>query len=174
MGLVILGIGVLQLSHISLGWQMRVPAADWIISRLGTSFLFVPVNVMAFANVPRTKTSQASGLLNLSRNIGGSMGISFVTTMLYRRGQHHLLGLGGSAAAVSSLGKTALQASSPPSGATAQIFLYQGLERHAMMLSFIDNFRILAVLTLMVIPLLLLLRKRQPTVAPVPAGEAAA
>ena len=72
--------------------HMRVPAADWIISRIGTSFLFVPVNVMAFGNVPRDKTNQASGLLNLSRNIGGSMGISFVTTMLYRRGQHHLQG----------------------------------------------------------------------------------
>jgi DHA2 family multidrug resistance protein len=173
MGLVILGIGVLQLSHISLGWQMRVPAADWIISRLGTSFLFVPVNVMAFANVPRTKTSQASGLLNLSRNIGGSMGISFVTTMLYQRGQHHLQRLGGSAAAVSALGKSALQASAPQRGTTAQIFLYQGLERHAMMLSFIDNFRILALLTLMVIPLLLLLKKRPPAAAPLPAGEAA-
>jgi DHA2 family multidrug resistance protein len=172
-GLVILAIGVLQLSHITLGAQMRVPAADWIVSRIGTSLLFVPVNVMAFGNVPRTKTSQASGLLNLSRNIGGSMGISFVTTMLYQRGQHHLQRLGGSAAAVSALGKSALQASAPQRGTTAQIFLYQGLERHAMMLSFIDNFRILALLTLMVIPLLLLLKKRPPAAAPLPAGEAA-
>ena len=112
---------------------------------------------MAFGHVPRDKTSQASGLINLSGNIGGSMGISFVTTMLYARANHHLDLLGGAAAGVASLGQGAIvKASTGQAGGKTQIFLYQGLQRQAMMLSFIDSFRILAGITIVVIPLLFL------------------
>lgn len=173
-GLIILSIGVLQLSHVTLGSTIRTPAADWIISRIGTSFLFVPVNVMAFGHVPRDKTNQASGLINLSRNIGGSMGISFVTTMLYARANHHLGLLGGAAAGVASLGRGAAIVGSNAAQATgkAQIFMYQGLQRQAMMLSFIDSFRILAGITIVVIPLLLLFKGSRPAARAIPTGEA--
>lgn len=172
-GLIILSIGVLQLSYVPINTTLRTPAADWIISRIGTSFLFVPVNVMAFWNVPRDKTSQASGLINLSRNIGGSMGISFVTTLLYARANHHLAALGGAAAGVAALGRGAAMvgAGAAHAAGKAEVFLYQGLQRQAMMLSFIDSFRILAVVTIIVIPLLFLLKRTRAASRPMPAGE---
>ncbi len=171
-GLIILSIGILQLSHVTLTSTIRTPAGDWIISRLATSFLFVPVNVMAFGHVPRDKTNQASGLINLSRNIGGSMGISFVTTMLYARANYHLDLLGGAAAGVASIGRSAAALGSNVAQAAgkAEIFMYQGLQRQAMLLSFIDNFRILAGICLVVVPLLFLLRKTHPSVAPAAAA----
>ena len=168
---------MLQLSHVGFNSSLRSPATDWIISRIATSFLFVPVNVMAFGHVPRDKTNQASGLINLSRNIGGSMGISFVTTMLYSRAAHHLGVLGGTASAAASLARgTALAecVRCPKSVGKAQIFMYQGLERQAMALSFVDSFRILAAVSLVVIPLLLLLKRAKPTAAPAHAAESAA
>jgi DHA2 family multidrug resistance protein len=175
-GLIVLSIGVLQLSHVSFNSPMGSPAGDWIISRLATSFLFVPVNVMAFGHVPRDKTNQASGLINLARNIGGSMGISFVTTMLYSRAAHHLGVLGGTAGAAASLARgTALaSASASQVAGKAQILMYQGLERQAMMLSFIDSFRILAVVALVAVPLLLLLKRGKPSAPPAHAAESAA
>ncbi len=171
-GLIILSIGVLQLSHVSFASTMRMPAADWIISRMGTSFLFVPVNVMIFAHVPRDKTNQASGLINLFRNIGGSMGISFVTTLLYARANYHLGLLGGAAAGVAKMVPGVTNAAQ--SAGKVQIFMYEGLQRQAMMLSFIESFRILAAIAIVVAPLLLLLKRARPAAAPVPAGEAAA
>jgi len=172
-GLIVLSIGVLQLSRVPLGSTMRTPAADWIISRIGTSFLFVPVNVMAFWQVPRDKTSQASGLINLSRNIGGSMGISFVTTLLYARANYHLGLLGGAAAGVAALGRGAAMVGAGAAHATgkAEVFMYQGLQRQAMMLSFIDSFRVLAVIAVVVIPLLFFLKSMRPAARPMPAGE---
>jgi DHA2 family multidrug resistance protein len=176
-GLIILSFGVLQLSHIGFGSTMSAPAGDWIISRIATSFLFVPANVMAFGHVARDKTNQASGLVNLSRNIGGSMGISFVTTMLYSRASYHFRMLGGSLARAATLGHGAAQLVAKAAQAgQAQVLMYQGLERQAMMASFIDSFRIIAGIALVVVPLLLLLKRVKPGIspaAPIAAGEAA-
>ena len=61
------------------------------LQAVGLAFLFVPINTAAYAYLPREKNNAASGLMNLARNIGGSVGISFVTTMLDRRTQKHLV-----------------------------------------------------------------------------------
>src|SRR5436309_12765910 len=60
-----------------------------MIQAVGMPFLFVPINPAAYSFLPREKNNAASGLMNLARNIGGSVGISLVTTMLARRAQHH-------------------------------------------------------------------------------------
>ena len=60
-----------------------------IIQGTGLAFLFVPINTVAYSYLPPEKNNAASGLINLARNVGGSVGISFVTTMLDRRTQFH-------------------------------------------------------------------------------------
>ena len=52
-------------------------------------FLFVPINVMAFSFVPKEKMNNATGMINLARNVGGSVGISLVTTLQARLAQKH-------------------------------------------------------------------------------------
>jgi DHA2 family multidrug resistance protein len=49
----------------------------------------VPINTLAFRDIPPEKTNDASALINLARNFGGSIGISFVSTLLTRRAQFH-------------------------------------------------------------------------------------
>src|SRR5262249_35815274 len=49
----------------------------------------VPINTLSYAFVPKEKTNSASGLINLARNIGGSIGIAAMTTLLARREQLH-------------------------------------------------------------------------------------
>src|SRR6266404_3650525 len=56
---------------------------------LGLAFLFIPINVSAFASVPREMSNMGTGIINLARNIGASVGIATVTTMLERRTQVH-------------------------------------------------------------------------------------
>jgi DHA2 family multidrug resistance protein len=60
----------------------------------GLAFLFVPISTISFAAVPPGKNNDASGLTNLARNIGGSVGTAFLVTVLARRAQYHQLRLG--------------------------------------------------------------------------------
>ncbi|HXX18094.1 MAG TPA: DHA2 family efflux MFS transporter permease subunit [Candidatus Acidoferrum sp.] len=167
-GLLIMATGLFQLSHLNLNAGTRAPVTDWIISRMGTAFLFVPINVMAFYFVPRGKMNNASGLINLARNIGASTGISFVTTMLDRRAQfhqnvlmenlqpgnhhyqaalHHLTGI------LAARGADVAHALTQ-----AQALVYGEMQRQATMLAFVDDFRINGTICVCVLPLLFLMR----------------
>jgi MFS transporter, DHA2 family, multidrug resistance protein len=53
----------------------------WMVSRGALAFLFVPINVTAFAFVPKERMNNATAMINLARNIGGNVGISLVTTL---------------------------------------------------------------------------------------------
>jgi DHA2 family multidrug resistance protein len=55
----------------------------------GLTLLFVPITTIAYTDVPQERNNAISSLLNFSRNIGGSLGISMVTTQLARRAQYH-------------------------------------------------------------------------------------
>jgi MFS transporter, DHA2 family, multidrug resistance protein len=57
---------------------------------LGLPFLFIPINTLNYAGIPQHKNNEISGLSALSRNLGGSVGISFITTYLARSTQRHL------------------------------------------------------------------------------------
>ncbi|HEU5397326.1 MAG TPA: DHA2 family efflux MFS transporter permease subunit [Verrucomicrobiae bacterium] len=56
---------------------------------VGFAFLFVPIQTLAYSNLPEGKSSKASALINMMRNLGGSVGISVGTTLLARRSQVH-------------------------------------------------------------------------------------
>src|SRR5579863_6479333 len=86
-GLLILGFGMFRLSLLNLQTGFWTFVTTWTISRAGMPFLFVPINVMAFAYVPREKTNNATGLINLTRNLGGSVGISLVAAAQNRMSQ---------------------------------------------------------------------------------------
>ena len=78
------------MTHFNLLIDFRTAAGPALVQALGLAFLFVPINTAAYAFLPKEKNNAASGLINLSRNVGGSVGISLVTTMLSRRTQFHL------------------------------------------------------------------------------------
>jgi len=170
-GLVVMATGLFQLSHLSLYASARSAIFAWIVSRMGTAFLFVPINVMAFYFVPKGKMNNASGLINLSRNIGASTGISFVTTMLDRRAQFHQDVLSGNLQGTNMHFQAALHRitqmlmtrgpNSVHAAIQAQGMIYQELQRQAMMMSFVDNFRTMAIICLFVIPLMLVMRGRK-------------
>src|SRR3546814_13338391 len=67
--------------------------ADAAIARLyqsvGLPFLFVPINAIAYVGLAQTKTAQASSLLNVFRNLGGTFGISVSQTLLAGYQQVH-------------------------------------------------------------------------------------
>lgn len=56
---------------------------------IGLPFLFIPINTLCYTGIPQNKNNEVSGLSALSRNVGGSVGISIVTTLLARLSQRH-------------------------------------------------------------------------------------
>jgi DHA2 family multidrug resistance protein len=170
-GLCIMALGLHYLSLFTLNAGESNAINDWIVSRAGTAFLFVPINVMAFYFVPPGKMNNASGLINLARNIGASTGISFVTTMLDRRAQFHQNILssninGGSPLyqrALSHITHEMIARGMDVAHATMQAnaSIYLQLQRQAMMLSFVDNFWIMSMICLGVIPLMFVMKKRK-------------
>src|SRR5258708_31217675 len=60
-----------------------------MVERFGVGFVFIPINVAALGYVAKEKTNMGTGIINLARNIGASVGIATVTTMLDRRAQFH-------------------------------------------------------------------------------------
>ena len=88
-GLAITGFSLLHMAHFNLEIDFRTAVMAWTYSRLGMAFLFTPINVMAFYFIPKERMNNATGIINLARNIGGSVGIANVTTLLARRAQVH-------------------------------------------------------------------------------------
>src|SRR5205085_703474 len=155
------------------GWDLNLDYSHAVRARMlqsfGLAFLFIPINVAAFAYVPREKTNMGTGIINLARNIGASVGIATVTTMLQRRSQAHQSRLmehvnSFSAAYHNMINGTQARLLTAGSGVAqaadqAQGMIYESVQRQSAMLAFIDDFKLLGIVFFAVIPVLLLLRK---------------
>jgi MFS transporter, DHA2 family, multidrug resistance protein len=90
-----LGMSVVALSL----WHLTPDASfgyfAWvrIFRTVGLPFILVPITSACCADVPPDQTNQASALINVARNLGGSIGVSMSTTLLARREQFHQLRL---------------------------------------------------------------------------------
>src|SRR5690348_8685790 len=161
------------------GWDLQLDYSQVVRARMlqsfGLAFLFIPINVSAFAFVAKEKTNMGTGIINLARNIGASVGIATVTTMLERRAQFHQAKLVehvntfSGALARTTNGNTVRLISYGSSAAHAAVqsdgLIYRLVQRQSAMLAFVDNFKMLGVIFLAVIPFLILMRKPR-----VPAG----
>jgi DHA2 family multidrug resistance protein len=56
---------------------------------IGLPFLFIPITAVSYSDIPANKTNQGSALINVARNLGGSVGVSMATTILAQRAQFH-------------------------------------------------------------------------------------
>ncbi len=88
-GLAITSLALIHMTKFDVYMDYKYAAIARCYQAAGLAFLFVPINTAAYAFVPRNKNNAASGLINLARNVGGSLGISLVTTILARRAQFH-------------------------------------------------------------------------------------
>ena len=178
-GLLVLSFGMFQLSYLNLTTSFWTYVYVWMYSRGGLGFLFVPINVMAFSYVPKERMNNATGLINLARNIGGSVGISMVTTMQARLAQSHQARLADHMTALNPRYLAAMQGimanlrAHGSDAATAlqqaHSLLYYDLVRQANMLAFIDVFWILGGVCLAMIPLMFLIKSSPRHTAPVSA-----
>ena len=147
------GLSSLLLSRLDLQVAMRNIVPANIINGFGSGFIFVPLATLAVGTLRNEEIGNATGIQNLLRNIGGSIGLSFVSTMLVRASQahqalmvEHLSPLNPAyqqrLAAVRGL--FAARFSLPDALERARDFLYQSLLRQADYWSFVDIFYLIA------------------------------
>ncbi len=171
-GLLVSAGGLLMMTNFTLQIGFRDAVIARMVQSAGLAFLFVPINTIAFNMIAKEKTSYATGLINLARNIGGSMGIAIITTMLSRRSQFHqqvLVShltpydssyqsmLQGLTSSLIQKGVNAVQAAEQ-----AQGMIYGMLQRQAAMLAFIDIFWVLAMTFLALVPLVFVMKRIKP------------
>jgi DHA2 family multidrug resistance protein len=168
-GLVTLSLALFHMTKFDLNIDFRTVVLARMFQAAGLAFLFVPINTSAYAFLPRNKNNAASGLINLARNIGGSVGISVVTTMLDRRTQYHINRLSGHLSAGNPALQRSLQGaasalraggfSAADAAHKAYALTQATLYRQASMLAYIDNFWLLGVAILVMVPLAFLMKK---------------
>jgi DHA2 family multidrug resistance protein len=171
-GLVVLSFSLFHMTGFDLDIDFKTVAVARMIQAVGMAFLFVPINTAAYAFLPRDKNNAASGLMNLARNMGGSVGISVVTTMLDRRTQLHLNNLANHLNAANTALQAELQGAAhalmahgaSAAGANQRAYaLIQGtVQRQATMLAYVDCFWFLGVAILLMVPTVFLMKKSKP------------
>ncbi len=173
----LVGIG-LAIAAVSLwemtGWTLVMGARHFIITGLvqgaGLGLVFIPLNITAFATLGQHQRTEGSSLMNLSRNIGASVGISIVVAMLARNIQTNHMELAGHVSAGGLTGQDPIVASAMGANSDMALSVLDGIvNQQAAMIAYLDDFKLMMILTLLAIPLVLLM-KRPRGGAPAKAG----
>jgi MFS transporter, DHA2 family, multidrug resistance protein len=136
--------------------SFRVLVEARMLQAVGLGFLFVPINTLAYSGLPPGKSNDASALINLMRNLGGSVGISIVQTMLARRSQFHQARLIESVTNDNPIYYQVTHGTGNGHATVAKIF--EAIGQQAEMLSFIDIFKVLAMAAFCSIPIVFFMK----------------
>lgn len=134
-----------------------------VVQGIGLGFIFVPLSAVSFATLAPKYRSEGTAMFSLVRNIGSSIGISIVMTMLGREAQVSHAGLSESINPF----RIALQGPGVPEvwsslSESSLLALNSEVSRQALTVAYINDFRFMMYMTLVAAPLLLLLRKPKP------------
>ncbi len=171
--LLILGFAITGLCFFGYA-RMTLESGTWdifwiqIVQGFALGFLFVPMATLTMSPIPKAETGYATSLFNTMRNIGSSMGISFVTTLMARREQFHQQVLGNHFTPSSAVAQQAMGQLTPfmahqgfdhvTAVQKAGGLLYRMLQQQAALLSYADAFLLMGILILLNIPIVLLMR----------------
>src|ERR1700761_2043358 len=168
-GFLATSLGLYNMTRLDLNVSFGTIVLWRVLQILGLSFIFIPISTLNYVGVPPGKNNQISSFSNFARNFGGSMGTALLTTFLTRTQQTHQSSLAanivpGSLAYENYLSQTrnALMATGQ-SAAQAKVaatgYAYQVLLPQSSMLSYQNAFWILSVVTLVLVPWPVIMRK---------------
>lgn len=164
----LVGIGVVLMGyslHMMTGFAIDQPARPVIVSGvvqgLGLGLIFVPLQTLAFETLATRLRTTGAALLNLSRNIGGSIGISVVGTQLVRMTQvsHADLAQNITQQTLPTANPEVLQTIAPVAGPAALAYINAEVTRQALFIAYLDDFKLMMLVSFVVLPLLLLMRR---------------
>lgn len=153
-GFVIFGWTSIQMSNITMDIGPYTLLWPVIISGMASGMVFVPLSTTSMGTLPNEQIQNASGLFNLLRNVGGSVGISIVNTLIARHQQIHRAYLSKNFAperlqfqqAFNSFYGTMVHNGAGPALAANRAYeiLQNTVESQSVLMSYVDDFRDLA------------------------------
>jgi DHA2 family multidrug resistance protein len=169
LGFALFGISSLWFGRVNLGISQWSFVWAIIISGFGSGCIFVPLSTTTMAGLPNEEIGNASGLYNLMRNIGGSVGISIVNTIVARHEQLHRNELVHSIAPTNLTFEARvtglrhyLEAQGVPAGDALQKaygLVNAQLLQQSRLWAYVDDFRYMALVCFLCIPIVFLLKK---------------
>jgi MFS transporter, DHA2 family, multidrug resistance protein len=179
-GFAITTFGLFRMTEIDLNVSFGMAVSWRVVIALGLPFLFIPINTLCYAGIPQEKYNEVSGLTALMRILGGSVGISFVTTLLSRLSQKHQAMLAAHAAPGNppfEIMRRALEgawkmhgSAGPDALQHAGAQIYGMAQIQARLLAYVDVIWIMVALTGLLIPLPFIMR-RPKKLQPAPTGH---
>jgi len=175
-GIIVAAYSTFLMSQFTLAADFNTIIWPRIVLGVGMGFLFIPLTTLTMAGIAKENMANASAIYNLLRNLGGSFGVAFVTTMVARGAQLHQNHLVANLtpfdrnyqiAMQSTQEALSLQGAGTAAPTAAQATIYGQLLKQAAMLSFNDAFLMLSFFMILILPLILLMRKGRTEV---PAG----
>jgi DHA2 family multidrug resistance protein len=160
-GVMLMGVSLWMMTGFAIDQPSRPVIVSGVVQGLGLGLIFVPLQTLAFETLaPRLRTTGAA-LLNLSRNIGGSVGISIVGTQLVRMTQvaHADLAQSITQHTIPTANPEILQTIAPVAGPAALAVINAEVTRQALFIAYLDDFKLMMIVTFAVLPLLLFMKR---------------
>ena len=160
-----LGLGLTASAFYAMtGWTPDVSQSTIIgvglLQGMGLGFLFVPLSAVTLSTLSAEQRTEGAGLYSLSRNIGSSVGISVVNALLTRNTQINHADIAQHVTAVNrALESPAVTQFWNPATAAGRAALDAVITQQAQIIAYIDNYKLLMIATLAVIPLLIVFKK---------------
>jgi DHA2 family multidrug resistance protein len=168
-GLILGSLTLFQLSRLNLNagyWDFFWPQ---FVQGFSLAMLFVPLTTISMASIPKETMGNATSIFNLLRNLGGSIGIASVTTLIARYQQMHINVLGANVTASSPQAQTLLSnmrslmmargADITTASQQSYAAVFRMVEQQAMILSYVDVFRLLGFIFILLAPMVLIMKK---------------
>jgi len=171
LGCLLAGIGTWDMTHFNpqVGfWEIAGPG---FFRGVGSGLIFVPLTTLSLGAVPKERMGNASGLFNMVRTVGGSIGIALLIAFLSRGAQVHQYYLTAHIHPYNpelwqrfALAGSGVLPGLAGDGAPGEEFLalvYGEVQRQALLMSFVDDFRLIAYLFFVLSPVVFLMRRPQ-------------
>jgi DHA2 family multidrug resistance protein len=160
LGLVMTAFSLQQMSHFSIVMDEWPVIETGFLQGFGIGFVYIPLATVSFATLPIKLRTEGTSFFNLLRNLGSSIGISIVQTLLTRNTQILHAGLAERVTPYNAAANPGLHAAHIDLASPQSLVLLNGeITRQAGMIAYLNDFKLIMVMTLMLAPLLLLFRR---------------
>lgn len=159
-GVILMGFSLYMMTGFAIDQPSRPVIMSGIVQGLGLGLIFVPLQTLAFETLASRFRTTGAALLNLSRNIGGSIGISVVSTELVRITQvsHADLAAHITQRNIPSLDPQLFE-NLGRFGNVALAYVNAEITRQALFIAYLDDFKLMMIITFAILPLLFFMKR---------------
>ena len=159
-GLLLTALALRQMAHFSLLMDKWPIIESGVLQGFGIGFVYIPLATVAFATLPVKLRTEGTAFFNLLRNLGSSIGISAVEAVLTRNMQIVHAGIAERITPYNAAANLVLQAAHIDIAKQGSLILLNGeITRQACMIAYLDDFKLVMILTMTLVPLLLLFQR---------------